>query len=108
MPRGPVARPDGGGTMRRVRWTTSVIAAVVLSVIAAGCYPPSQTATPQSLPPGGRVVATGPLLTQMWIADATDDLSAILYAREPFEADISKRTIYRYFVYDDATGTTTE
>jgi Tol biopolymer transport system component len=94
-----------------MRWTRTTIAGTVVvaaALLATACYPPSQTPTDQPIPPGGQVVATGPILTEMWIADATDDLSTILYARAPWLVDVSVRTPYQFWVYDDDTGTTTE
>lgn len=88
---------------------TAVAAWIVATcgLVATACYPPSQTPTEQPLPPGGRVVATGPILTEMWIEDASEDLSTILYARSPFHLDGETRPSYRFFVYDDDTGATT-
>lgn len=87
--------------------TRRAIAAVLgtIVVVASACYPPSQNPTNQVIPPGGRVVATGPLLTEMWIEDATDDLSRILYGQRDFVYDL--RAPARFWVYDDVTGTTT-
>jgi hypothetical protein len=84
-----------------------LIGASVMMVTSA-CYPPSQTPTTQTIPPGGRVVATGPVLTEMWIEDVTDDLSTILYAREDVLVSITEPVPYRFWVYDDRSGTTTE
>lgn len=93
--------------MRQTRAVAWALAAVVVLVTAA-CYPPSQTPVDQPIPPGGRVVATGPILTEMWIADTDDDLSTILYARQPFDVDVEAQVPYRFWVYDDDTATTTE
>jgi Tol biopolymer transport system component len=84
------------------------LAVAAAALLATACYPPSQTPTDQPLPPGGRVIATGPILTEMRIDDATDDLSTILYSRAPWELDGSVRTQYRFWVYDDDSATTTE
>jgi hypothetical protein len=88
--------------------TRTAIAAVLATVVlvATACYPPSQNPTNQVIPPGGRVVATGPLLTEMRIEDATDDLSRILYGQTDFVYDL--RVPARFWVYDDDTGTTTQ
>ena len=93
--------------MRSVR--VAMVGAFVLSagLVAAACYPPSQTPTGQAIPPGGRVVATLPTLTHSVIEDATGDLSKILYAATPWELG-AQNAPYRFWVYDDDTGTTTE
>lgn len=90
----------------RAAATGALAAAVVL--FTAACYPPSQTPVDQPIPPGGRVVATGPILTEMWIEDATDDLSTVLYGRQPFEVNVEAQVPYRFWVVDDDTSTTTE
>ena len=53
------------------------------------------------------MVATGPILTEMWIEDATDDLSTVLYGRQPFEVNVEAQVPYRFWVVDDDTSTTT-
>jgi hypothetical protein len=95
--------------MRRVRTTVARIVAVVAATAAvAGCYPPSQTPTTQPLPPGGRVIATAPQLTELWIEDVSDDLSTILYRRNDFLISVGDPIPYRYWVWDEAGGRTTE
>ncbi len=90
--------------MTRTRTAMAAVLGTVV-VLATACYPPSQNPTDQPIPPGGRVVATGPLLTEMWIEDATDDLSKVLYGQSDFVYDL--RNPQRLWVYDDDTGTTT-
>ena len=90
--------------MARTRMAMAAVLGTI-AVLATACYPPSQNPTGQAIPPGGRVVATGPLLTEMWIDDATDDLSKILYGQNDFVYDL--RNPNRLWVYDDDTGTTT-
>ena len=82
--------------------------AVAVALALSGCYPPSQAPTDQALPPGGRVVATGPAVAYLWIEDATDDLTTILYARRPFSLQPSEPHPNQFSVYDDETGTTVE
>lgn len=92
--------------MRTTRTMAAGVVALVV-LVATACYPPSQTPTDQPIPPGGRVVATGPILTEMLISDTTEDLSRILYGRYDFVLTTAPLP-YRYWVYDDTTGTTTE
>lgn len=94
--------------MRSTRSAVAGMAVAAAALLATACYPPSQTPTDQPIPPGGQVVATGPILTEMWIDDATDDLSTILYSRAPWQLDGTIRTPYKFWVYDDDSGTTTE
>jgi len=91
--------------MARTRMAVAAVLGSIV-VIATACYPPSQNPTDQPIPPGGRVVATGPLLTEMWIEDTTADLSKILYGQSDFVYDL--RNPARFWVYDDGTGTTTQ
>ena len=97
---------SGGGTMARTRTALAALVGTVV-LVATACYPPSQNPTAQPIPPGGRVVATGPLLTEMWIEDATDDLSKIVYGQADFVLSLD-RLPHRFWVYDDETGTTTQ
>jgi Tol biopolymer transport system component len=82
-----------------------MVAAVVL--VATACYPPSQTPTDQPIPAGGKVVATGPVLTEMWIEDASPDLSTILYGEDDVLINVGDPVPYRFWVYDEKSGTTT-
>lgn len=84
----------------------AVVAAVAL--VATACYPPSQDPVEQAIPPGGRAVATSPVLTEMRIEDASDDLSTILYSWSPFLISVGDPIPSRFAVYDDDTGTTTD
>ena len=54
------------------------------------------------------MVATGPILTEMWIEDASDDLSTVLFGRQPFEVNVEAQVPYRFWVVDDDTSTTIE
>ena len=93
--------------MRRARTAVFAAVAVAVVMVATACYPPSQTPTGQPIPPGGRVVATGPVLTVMWIEDATPDLSTIVYGRHPFLVVPGDPIPNSFWVYDDHTGRTT-
>ena len=90
-----------------MRRTASAIGVVgVLLATATACYPPSQTPTTQPLPPGGRVVATSAVLTDMLIVDATGDLDVdqhhtvedvgICLGQALEKAVGDKKGIYRY------------
>lgn len=75
-------------------------------LVATACYPPSQTPYGQAVPPGGRVVATLPALHTTVIFDVSDDVSSILYGTAPFE--LGDPPPYRFWIYDDDTGTRTD
>lgn len=92
--------------MTRTRTAMAAVLGTIV-VLATACYPPSQNPTDQAIPPGGRVVATGPLLTEMWIEDATADLSKIVYGQSDFVLSLD-RLPRRFWVYDDESGTTTQ
>ena len=95
-----------GVIVGRVRAST---AAIVLAVLAAAtaCYPPSQAPVGQSVPPGGRVVATSPTLTDMEIEGTTPDLATITYYVTQVDVNIITDPNVRLWVYDDHAGTST-
>jgi len=94
--------------MGRARHAVAAIAMGAVALLASACYPPSQTPQPQSVPPGGRIVATTPALTELEVADANDDLSVVLFRRNDVLISVSDPIPYRFWVYDDVARTTTE
>jgi hypothetical protein len=92
--------------MRGTRAALAGIVVAVAALVATACYPPSQTPSGQEIPPGGRVVATLPVMHHTLILDASEDVSSILYGTQAIE--LGGQPPYRYWVYDDDTGTRTD
>ncbi len=90
--------------MREIRRAGILAAAVVAALMAAACFPPSQTPSEQTVPPGGRVVVTLPSLHHSQIVGVSSDASSVLYSTALFLASPAPS---HYWVYDDETGTKT-
>jgi Tol biopolymer transport system component len=77
------------------------VAAVLIASGATACFPPGSIPVEQSLPPGGRTIATGLPGAGMWIEDTDDDLSAVVYGQNYYTFPNQYPHGGRYWLYDD-------
>jgi hypothetical protein len=90
------------------RSVRAVVAAVVVVLAATACFPQGGASpTYPPLPAGGRILFTGGVGYSMSIEDASPDLSRSVVALVHYDPTSSTQSSGRFYLYDDATRTTT-
>lgn len=87
----------------RVRFGV-LIAVAAASLLAVGCQTPPAA---QSVPPGGRVIATTPPGTFVELETASGDLSQVVYEQGPYSQFYLANSGGSFVLSDESTGTRT-
>lgn len=90
---------------RSSRGITMLAVVAAASLIGVACQiPPS----PQTLPPGARVIATTPARSYVEVETASGDLSRVVYEQGPFSDFFLSNSGGAFYLVDEASGTTTQ